>query len=820
MTRAVIFLTAALLSLAILAAPASAALPPCGQVSVRKDVRDLTPTEWTRFLAAVKTLQERATPTAMSAYDDLVSAHKTFTHLIHYTAQFLPWHRYYIREYERALQEIDPLVTLPYWNWAAESQAPELSTVWAPERFGGNGVAPDYFVGDGPFADWRPLLDVPHRLRRRWDEGDRISSFMPTALLEALIGSSETFTGFAPLLEGTPHGSVHNSIGGDMAQITVSPNDPIFFLHHAFIDKLWADWQALAPSHRVSYGGMNEDNWPATLDDTILGTGATVREVMDPARLCYRYREQGESIPTTTTVASSLSPATTDDRVTFVATVLGTSSGTVRFKANGTTLPDCRAVPLQMVSDRAQASCRAAPMRAGLYVIKAEYSGDDDHAATSGTLPGGHRVKVAARVTYDPDPTAVYGEPLGVDRLRATASRPGTTRFTVETPAADGSGSTSRPASPELVLPAGTYRLVARFVPSGGGANVRASAPLTVAPAPLHIRPDNVRIVYGQPVPDLTFVADGFVNGDDRSVLEESPVCRAGRPKGTPEDVVRPPGPYSIVCTGGIADNYVIDVRATGTLVVVRAATTTSLTASAPLVRTGRPVTLRAVVTPVAPGAGTPAGLVAFRDGSLVLGTAALKNRVATLTVANLPVGTRRISAHYRQSQTFQASTSPTATVVVAPASATSTVCIHAAPPEGRRAVLDCVMDKAPSSADATLAQGTKTVARGTSAARPDGMRLTLDTGATLSPGGYTLRLRHRRGTITVPLTLVGPVPQAAPAMAASAARMQPVSPATGARDPAYFCIAPAWSRAVESHVRSRGRGPVRALRLPAGELA
>jgi Common central domain of tyrosinase len=40
------------------------------------------------------------------------------------------------------------------------------------------------------------------------------------------------------------HNRVHVWVGGSMGPVT-SPNDPVFFLHHCFIDKLWADWQRL-----------------------------------------------------------------------------------------------------------------------------------------------------------------------------------------------------------------------------------------------------------------------------------------------------------------------------------------------------------------------------------------------------------------------------------------------------------------------------------------------------------------------------------------------------------------------------------------------
>ena len=42
-----------------------------------------------------------------------------------------------------------------------------------------------------------------------------------------------------------PHGKVHISVGGSMADIATSAYDPIFYLHHSFIDFQYAYWQEL-----------------------------------------------------------------------------------------------------------------------------------------------------------------------------------------------------------------------------------------------------------------------------------------------------------------------------------------------------------------------------------------------------------------------------------------------------------------------------------------------------------------------------------------------------------------------------------------------
>ncbi|WP_197364045.1 tyrosinase family protein, partial [Streptomyces clavuligerus] len=57
--------------------------------------------------------------------------------------------------------------------------------------------------------------------------------------------------GFRSELEGSSgymsmHNRVHTWVWGQM-ESSVSPNDPVFWLHHAFVDKLWAEWHALHP---------------------------------------------------------------------------------------------------------------------------------------------------------------------------------------------------------------------------------------------------------------------------------------------------------------------------------------------------------------------------------------------------------------------------------------------------------------------------------------------------------------------------------------------------------------------------------------------
>lgn len=82
-----------------------------------------------------------------------------------------------------------------------------------------------------------------------------------------------------------------------MPVVDISPNDPIFFLHHAQVDRVWWKWQQQNPSVRnFDYSGNKfPPIAPATLDDLMLFSGFAsdpkVRDVMvtNTDLLCYKY---------------------------------------------------------------------------------------------------------------------------------------------------------------------------------------------------------------------------------------------------------------------------------------------------------------------------------------------------------------------------------------------------------------------------------------------------------------------------------------------------------------------------------------------------
>lgn len=202
-------------------------------------------------------------PGHQSRYDDFVQVHKNavggpqqFAPMPHRTPLFFPWHRVFLRQFELALQAAanDNTITLPFWDWSLTGP----NDPFTPAFMGGNGDSDQNDrVTSGPFAHgagnfdiriWELDLGDPG-LRRAFGAGD--GAHLPSAdqVFTALTKvpynpGPESWVNFA---EGVLHDPVHRWIGGNMSFPT-SPNDPIFFLHHCYLDLLWERWKRQHPN--------------------------------------------------------------------------------------------------------------------------------------------------------------------------------------------------------------------------------------------------------------------------------------------------------------------------------------------------------------------------------------------------------------------------------------------------------------------------------------------------------------------------------------------------------------------------------------------
>lgn len=218
----------------------------------RKNYRELTPVERDRFVQALYHVK------AAGIVDQFASEHEEhFAHGIHQSSHFLPWHREFIRRFEEALRTYHPAVTLPYWNSIVD-QSPS-DPLW------GNA-----FLGQ---------FDSAWGLNRALG-----SATLPTAAQMNAALDHSTYDAFWPPLENPVHNAPHRWVGGKMRRAD-SPHDPVFYLHHCWIDLLWAQWQLRNPGAPfvASRSGVG-------LNDPLMGYTTTPADVLDHRTInVYHY---------------------------------------------------------------------------------------------------------------------------------------------------------------------------------------------------------------------------------------------------------------------------------------------------------------------------------------------------------------------------------------------------------------------------------------------------------------------------------------------------------------------------------------------------
>jgi N-acetylneuraminic acid mutarotase len=145
---------------------------------------------------------------------------------------FLPWHRLMLHEFEGVIREVlhDEDFTLPYWNPVTGN--PGDLVVCAVFRQPGTTL---YDATRWPWVNGGERIDV---LWRDWLSLDCLNE-------KFYIDSPTGSLGFNPRLDLNPHFLTHIALGGDMADFATVGGDPIFYLHHCNLDRIWESWNRL-----------------------------------------------------------------------------------------------------------------------------------------------------------------------------------------------------------------------------------------------------------------------------------------------------------------------------------------------------------------------------------------------------------------------------------------------------------------------------------------------------------------------------------------------------------------------------------------------
>ena len=133
---------------------------------------------------------------------------------------FFAWHRMYVYFFERILRAKSGRanLTIPYWDY-------QTNLVMHP-AFRDNSPGNPLYV-----ANRNPAINS--------------GGALPVSIQTAFNSSLDIipYYTFQSNLNGGPHGSVHTTINGDMAVVSTAAKDPIFFVHHSEIDRLWEVWR-------------------------------------------------------------------------------------------------------------------------------------------------------------------------------------------------------------------------------------------------------------------------------------------------------------------------------------------------------------------------------------------------------------------------------------------------------------------------------------------------------------------------------------------------------------------------------------------------
>lgn len=222
---------------------------------------------------------------------------------MHNNWYFLPWHRAYLKFFEDICAAAcgNPNFAVPYWDWTAKRSIPEAFRAGKLSHRGrtASGNADEISIGPAVIEsilnsdDYQPLYGKPIKpsdISRRRGPGKGA-------------------------LEGTPHNYIHRYVGGDMNTM-MPPRDPLFWPHHANVDRIWTKCLlSSGPSHNDYLNGSFDSFYKPD------GSRATakVADATDHRNYGYRY----DTEPEQKVVSSAVPPAKLGEAPSGAASAVG-----------------------------------------------------------------------------------------------------------------------------------------------------------------------------------------------------------------------------------------------------------------------------------------------------------------------------------------------------------------------------------------------------------------------------------------------------------------------------------------------------------------
>jgi len=197
---------------------------------------------------------------------------------------FLPWHRMYVYFFERIVRSVtDATFTLPYWNYSVAGSA--HGVIPKQFRLQNDPVFGPLFVAKRNKPPGHPDVNAGQPI----DQGQPDSPLSTIALSECTYSPVGPKQGFCQRLDSGLHGQVHVLTGGtqNMGAVPWAAGDPIFWMHHCNIDRLWASWNKAGRQNPSDLPFLSKQFTFA--DENGNKVMATIKDFLKIASLNYTY---------------------------------------------------------------------------------------------------------------------------------------------------------------------------------------------------------------------------------------------------------------------------------------------------------------------------------------------------------------------------------------------------------------------------------------------------------------------------------------------------------------------------------------------------
>ena len=241
---------------------------------IRRNIASVEPTERALLRDAMLEMNRRFFPGSRT---DTIPGHVTWwfkqdeihqaTH-VHRGPEFIPWHRELVNRMEQMLRQINPQLSLHYWNWTQDPRAIPNANLGGgttgtlnlfTQTFMGYGGSTSQVIGlpwQNAAAPWRSDgYYIPGASLNRGSSGNPADP--PTAVNRSVAGSPSSVAADAAILNAVDYAvmrvlmeGVHDNMHGfvNMGGPHISFRDPFVFLLHSNLDRLFARWQT-DPGH-------------------------------------------------------------------------------------------------------------------------------------------------------------------------------------------------------------------------------------------------------------------------------------------------------------------------------------------------------------------------------------------------------------------------------------------------------------------------------------------------------------------------------------------------------------------------------------------